>query len=46
MLFSEGKNVEEISGELELQKNSVHVYRQRVLKRLNREIRFLDDELG
>ncbi|MDD7985549.1 sigma-70 family RNA polymerase sigma factor [Lentisphaera marina] len=46
MLFSQGKNVTEISSELDLQKNSVHVYRQRVLKRLNREIRFLDDELA
>ncbi|WDE98681.1 RNA polymerase sigma factor [Lentisphaera profundi] len=45
LLFSQGKDVNEISTELQLQKNSVHVYRQRVLKRLNREIRFLDDEL-
>jgi RNA polymerase sigma factor (sigma-70 family) len=45
LLFSQGKDVHQISSELELQNNSVHVYRQRVLKRLNREIRFLDDEL-
>ena len=46
MLFGQGLDVHEVCARLDIKKNSAHVYRQRVLKRLNREIRFLDDELG
>lgn len=46
LLWGQGISIDEICAQLDLKKNSVHVYRQRVLKRLTREIRFLDDELG
>ena len=38
--------VEQIAEELDIKKNTVYVIRQRLLEKLNREIRFLNEELG
>ena len=45
-LFTEGKNAEEISDILDLKLNSVYVMRKRVIEKLSREIRRLEDELS
>lgn len=46
LLFGQGHDVHEVAKRLNIKTNSAHVYRQRVVKRLSREVRFLDDELG
>ena len=45
-LLGQGLSVDEIAVRLELKKNTVYVYHQRVLQRLRRAIRVLDDELN
>jgi len=45
-LFGQGLDVHQVAEELNIKVNSAHVFRQRVTKRLAREIRFLDSELG
>jgi RNA polymerase sigma factor (sigma-70 family) len=45
-LLGSGNTIDDICQKLDIKKNTVHVYRQRILKRLGREIRFLDDELA
>lgn len=46
LLFSEGKSVEEICEQLEIKANSAYKLRSRVVDRLCKEIRRLDDELS
>ena len=45
-LLGSDTSIDDICSKLDIKKNTVHVYRQRILKRLGREIRFLDDELA
>jgi RNA polymerase sigma factor (sigma-70 family) len=46
MLFSQGKNIEEVCEELDLKANSAYVLRSRVSDKLAKEIRRLDQELS
>ncbi|MCM8530021.1 MAG: sigma-70 family RNA polymerase sigma factor, partial [Lentisphaeraceae bacterium] len=46
MMFSEGKQVDQICEELDIKKNTAYVFRSRVQDKLHREIRRLDSELS
>ena len=45
-MFNEGCSMEEISKKLNMKPNTCYVQRKRVLERLNREIRHLNDDLS
>ncbi len=46
LMIAEGKSVQETADELELNVDTVYVYKYRVQKAFLREINFLDEELG
>ena len=45
-MFTRGNSVDEICEKLDIKRNSAFVFRQRVLDKLTKEIRRLDDELS
>ena len=45
-MFTKGNSVDEICEKLDIKRNSAFVFRQRVIEKLSKEIRRLDDELS
>ncbi len=46
LMYSEGKSTKEIAEVLQMEENTVNVYKKRVREKLCKEINLLDDDLG
>ena len=46
LMLSAGKSTKEIAEELEIEQNTVNVYKKRIQEKLFREIKLLNNELG